>query len=115
MPMSTDICVPISKLPEAITNTRKLADQYKIDAAIFGHVGDGNDHSILPMDVDDQKEMEKVQQLHDEMVHFALAHDGTCTGEHGIGIGKRKYLYKEHLTSIPMMKAIKHSFDPNGS
>ncbi|BDG37596.1 FAD-binding oxidoreductase [Saccharococcus caldoxylosilyticus] len=112
--LSTDVCVPISKLPAAIAETRKLVDEYGMTAAIFGHVGDGNYHTVLAFDPNDAEEMKRIGEVNARIVRYALSHGGTCTGEHGIGIGKRQFLYEEHRDSVPLMKGIKQLFDPNG-
>ena len=111
--LSTDVCVPISKLPAAILKTRKIADRYGIDAAIFGHVGDGNFHTVLPFDMNSPEEVETIEKVNEEIVNYALSVGGTCTGEHGIGIGKRKFLLKEHGEGVQLMREIKNLFDPN--
>src|SRR5690606_16055316 len=110
----TDVCVPISKLPGAIAETRKLVDEYGMTAAIFGHVGDGNYHTVLAFDPNDAEETKRIEEVNARIVRYALSHGGTCTGEHGIGIGKRQFLYEEHRDSVPFMKGIKQLFDPNG-
>jgi D-lactate dehydrogenase (cytochrome) len=112
--LSTDVCVPISKLPAAIAETRKLVDEYGMTAAILGHVGDGNYHTILAFDPTDAEEMKRIEEVNTRIVRYALSHGGTCTGEHGIGIGKRQFLYEEHRDSMPLMRGIKQLFDPNG-
>jgi D-lactate dehydrogenase (cytochrome) len=112
--LSTDVCVPISKLPAAIAETRKLVDEYGMTAAILGHVGDGNYHTILAFDPSDAEEVKRIEEVNARIVRYALSHGGTCTGEHGIGIGKRQFLYEEHRDSVPLMKGIKQLFDPNG-
>jgi D-lactate dehydrogenase (cytochrome) len=112
--LSTDVCVPISKMPKAIAETRKLVDEYGMTAAILGHVGDGNYHTILAFDPADKEEVKRVEEVNARIVRYALSHGGTCTGEHGIGIGKRQFLYEEHRDSVPFMKGIKQLFDPNG-
>jgi D-lactate dehydrogenase (cytochrome) len=112
--LSTDVCVPISKLPAAIAETRKLVDEYGMTAAIFGHVGDGNYHTVLAFDPNDAEERKRIEEVNARIVRYALSHGGTCTGEHGIGIGKRQFLYEEHRDSVPFMKRIKQLFDPNG-
>jgi D-lactate dehydrogenase (cytochrome) len=112
--LSTDVCVPISKLPGAIAETRKLVDEYGMTAAIFGHVGDGNYHTVLAFDPNDAEETKRIEEVNTRIVRYALSHGGTCTGEHGIGIGKRQFLYEEHRDSVPFMKRIKQLFDPNG-
>ncbi|WP_075982694.1 FAD-binding oxidoreductase [Bacillus massilinigeriensis] len=109
--LSTDVCVPISELPNAIIETRRITNQFGIDAAIFGHVGDGNFHAVLPIDQDNKEKVEKINSL---IVQYALEKGGTCTGEHGIGLGKREFLRMEHGESLGVMKSIKATLDPQG-
>lgn len=110
--MSTDVAVPLSELPNALMHTRRLVDEYEIDAAIFGHVGDGNYHAVLPIDFDDEDQKRRVEEVHKQMVLYALSKGGTCTGEHGIGLGKKDFLIKEHGDSLFIMKGIKQIVDP---
>ncbi|OLS40444.1 FAD-binding oxidoreductase [Bacillus sp. MRMR6] len=112
--MSTDVCVPLSKLPEAIAHASSLLKSYEIVGGIVGHVGDGNFHALIMVDPDDHIEFEKVQSVNQEIVEYAINCGGTATGEHGIGLGKIDSLYKEHSTSIHLMKMIKEQFDPKG-
>lgn len=112
--MSTDVCVPASELAEAIRNTRQLVEEHGLTAAIFGHVGDGNYHTVLAFDPNDTEEVTRIEKIHEHIVRYALARGGTCTGEHGIGLGKRRFLYEEHGDSVMLMKGIKRLFDPNG-
>lgn len=109
----TDVCVPISKLAECIHQTRVLAKKYQIDAAILGHVGDGNFHAAFGVDPKDGDEMARFQEMNREIVELAFKYGGTCSGEHGIGIGKREYLKEQYKEALPFMKMIKESFDPN--
>ena len=111
---STDVCVPVSALPDAIAHARGLADALGLDAAIIAHAGDGNYHVLFMLDPDDRAESEAARRLSDEIVGWALARGGTCTGEHGIGMGKTGYLAQEHGDLLPLMRAIKRAFDPNG-
>lgn len=112
--MTTDVCVPISELAGAIEYTRQAIEESGLTGGILGHVGDGNYHVALMIDVDDPAEMAKAHQLNEQIVHYALERGGTCTGEHGVGIGKSKYLPREHGTSLEVMKAIKQTLDPLG-
>ncbi|WP_251553545.1 FAD-binding oxidoreductase [Neobacillus muris] len=111
--MVTDVCVPLSSLVDALKYTRQVVDQYQIDAVVFGHVGDGNYHAAFSVDTADEEEMERVEEVHKQIVRFALAKGGTCTGEHGIGIGKKPFLIEEHGDSVALMKRIKALVDPN--
>jgi D-lactate dehydrogenase (cytochrome) len=112
--MTTDVCVPISDLPEALREARKTIDSYGLDGAILGHVGDGNYHAAFPVDHADEAELETAGKVNAEIVDYALARGGTCTGEHGIGSGKIEHLKKEHGDALPFMRKIKGLADPNG-
>ena len=112
-PMTTDVCVPISDLPDALRNARETIRSYGLDGAILGHVGDGNYHAVFPLDSSDPSELEKAEKVNAEIVGYALARGGTCTGEHGVGSGKVPHLEKEHGDSLPFMRAIKGLADPN--
>ena len=108
----TDVCVPISKLSEAIETCRRDLENAGIDGPILGHVGDGNFHAILMFDPNDEHEKERVLIASERLVDLALSLGGTVTGEHGIGMGKLGYMTREHGRGWAMMGAIKHAFDP---
>jgi D-lactate dehydrogenase (cytochrome) len=108
----TDICVPVSALAEAIDATRADLDQSGVPGPILGHVGDGNFHAILLIDLDNPEELKRAKEASHRMVERALAMGGTCTGEHGVGRGKLSYMRAEHGAGWEMMGAIKHAFDP---
>ena len=108
----TDVCVPISRLAECIAKTKELLTTSDLVPSILGHVGDGNFHVVFPLEPDNKDELAEAQRLSHEIVDIALEMDGTCTGEHGVGIGKRNALEKEHGAGINMMRAIKHALDP---
>ena len=108
----TDVCVPISQLAACITKTKKLLTNSNLIASILGHVGDGNFHVVFPLEPDNKDELAEAQQISDQIVDIALEMEGTCTGEHGIGIGKRSALEKEHGEAVHLMRAIKHALDP---
>jgi D-lactate dehydrogenase (cytochrome) len=109
----TDVCVPISKLTECIGETKKDMDQTKLVYTLVGHVGDGNFHLIIMMPDDLTRQI--AHEANDRLVMRALNLGGTCTGEHGIGIGKKKFLVMEHgQENVNVMKQIKHAIDPNG-
>jgi D-lactate dehydrogenase (cytochrome) len=114
LPLATDVAVPLSELPAAVEFARERADARGRDAAIIGHVGDGNFHVALMIDPDDPADLEDAQTLNGELVDYALARGGTCTGEHGIGLGKIAYLEREHGDLLPQLRALKRAFDPNG-
>jgi D-lactate dehydrogenase (cytochrome) len=111
---ATDVAVPLSELPAAVEFARERADARGQDSSIVGHVGDGNFHVALMLDRDDPVELANAKALTDELVEFALAHGGTCTGEHGIGLGKIDYLEQEHGDLLPYYRGLKQLFDPNG-
>jgi D-lactate dehydrogenase (cytochrome) len=112
--MGTDVCVPISDLPGALRHARDAIASRGIDGAILGHVGDGNYHAVFPVDTDDRADRERAEAVNAEIVDYALERGGTCTGEHGIGMGKTGHLQKEHWDSLPFMREIKRLADPNG-
>ncbi len=109
----TDVCVPISRLAECVTETQRDIEQSRILAPIVGHVGDGNFHLTLLVDLDDADEVKRAKALSERLVERALAMDGTCTGEHGVGQGKMKYLAAEHgVAALAVMASIKRALDP---
>jgi D-lactate dehydrogenase (cytochrome) len=111
--MSTDVCVPISKLAEAITDTAKDAADNGMFAPILGHVGDGNYHTLFLTDPNKPEELAKAQKLAHRMNTRALEMGGTVTGEHGIGMGKMKYMAEEHGAAWSVMADIKRTLDPH--
>ena len=111
---STDICVPLSELAGAVSFARAELARRGLVAGIVGHAGDGNVHLSLMVDPDDAEEMRASDELVEALVDDALARGGTCTGEHGIGIGKIHALEREHGDLVPLMRGVKHVFDPNG-
>jgi D-lactate dehydrogenase (cytochrome) len=111
---ATDVCVPLSVLPDAVEHGRACADRRGIPAAIVAHAADGNFHLALMVDPEDPAEVSAAQELSAELVEWALARGGTSTGEHGIGGGKIGYLEQEHGDLLPYMRAVKDAFDPNG-
>ena len=110
---ATDVCVPISKLAECIIETKKDLKESFLIAPLVGHVGDGNFHLGFLINRDDKREMEEAERLNDRLVMRALALDGTCTGEHGIGLGKMKFLTAEHGEGVSVMREIKKALDPH--
>jgi D-lactate dehydrogenase (cytochrome) len=109
----TDVCVPVSQLAECIRRTKADLAGCSVPAPLFGHVGDGNFHVVFPIMPGDEAELLEVRMLGAKMVDHALALGGTCTGEHGIGIGKIDALRKEHGSAVDTMRAIKSALDPN--
>jgi D-lactate dehydrogenase (cytochrome) len=112
--MTTDVCVPISDLPQALRHARDTVESHSLDGTILGHVGDGNYHAVFPVDTEDEADQNRAEMVNAEIVDYALRRGGTCTGEHGIGVGKAGYLQKEHGDSLPFMRKIKRISDPNG-
>ncbi|OWK32488.1 FAD-binding oxidoreductase [Sphingomonas mucosissima] len=112
---STDICVPISKLAEAIARARAAVDAAGLLAPILGHVGDGNYHVFFVLRRDDPVGWEKARAVNEQLIDYALSVGGTCTGEHGIGMGKRAALVREHgAEAVALMRRIKAAIDPGG-
>nr|MBL8409891.1 FAD-binding protein [Dechloromonas sp.] len=110
----TDVCVPISRLAECIAATSEDIAQVGIPIALFGHVGDGNFHLVVLVDTANEQEMAEAAWISQRVVERAIAMEGTCTGEHGIGLGKRKYLPLEHgEVAVDVMRAIKSALDPH--
>jgi len=111
--IATDVCVPISRLAECVTETKKDIAELGLVAPIVGHIGDGNFHVIPLIDMDNAREVEAVHGFLDRLVGRALAMEGTCTGEHGVGAGKMKYMQAEHGPGVEVMRAIKKTLDPH--
>lgn len=109
----TDVCVPISNLAECIRRAKETLRASRIPAPLFGHVGDGNFHIVFSIDPNSAEELAEVQRLSDELITHALALDGTCSGEHGIGLGKREALRREFGPAVDVMRAIKAALDPH--
>lgn len=112
--MVTDVCLPISELAGAIAHAREALDLLALTGGIVGHVGDGNFHVLLMIDMDDSDERKKADEFNELIVMHALERGGTCTGEHGVGIGKQKYQEKEHGKALLVMEKIKQVLDPDG-
>jgi len=110
--MTTDVCVPISCLAACILETKQDLDRTDLLGTIAGHVGDGNFHVILALDADDPNEVEAMNAFNERLIERALAMGGTCTGEHGIGLGKMDFLGREHGDLIAPMRLIKQALDP---
>ncbi len=110
--IATDVCVPISRLAECVTQTQADLEANNIYGPIIGHVGDGNFHVVLFCDRNNPDEVKRVKQVYGRMIDRALSMGGTCTGEHGIGSGKREYLAKEHGDALATMRRIKAALDP---
>lgn len=112
--VSSDACVPISRLAEAIMATKQDIEDSFLDGTIVGHVGDGNFHTLFAFMPDDEKELAEAKRLNARIVERAIAMDGTCTGEHGIGHGKMKYLESEFgEAGLEIMRSLKKALDPD--
>ncbi len=111
---TTDVCVPISRLAECILETREDVQRSTLVAPLVGHVGDGNFHLIFVINPDNASELAQVKEINARLVHRALAMGGTCSGEHGVGMGKMEYLVEEHgREALDVMKSIKQALDPD--
>jgi D-lactate dehydrogenase (cytochrome) len=111
---STDVCVPVPALAGSIRHARAAIEARGLEASIVAHAGDGNYHVLFMLDPADPDERRQADELNAEIVDWALAHGGTCTGEHGIGMGKLGYLAREHGDLLPLMRGIKALLDPAG-
>ena len=109
-----DAAVPISRYPEMIVFSQKLVVENNASGYVFGHAGDGNLHVVLVGDPDNEKEWSLLEEINNQIVTRAVEVGGTCTGEHGIGIGKRKFMELEHGESYHLMRQIKELIDPKG-
>ncbi len=112
--MSTDVAVPINAFPDAVAFANQMLDDSGIPGYVLSHAGDGNIHLVLCGKTGDQDEWDRIDRMHDRLVRMALEAGGTATGEHGVGIGKRKFMDSEHGKALAWMRKIKHLFDPNG-
>ncbi|HUF49130.1 MAG TPA: FAD-linked oxidase C-terminal domain-containing protein [Vicinamibacterales bacterium] len=111
--LTTDVCVPISRLAECILETQQDNASAPFPAPLVGHVGDGNFHVVYVLDPNAPGELATALRLSDRMVARALAMGGTCSGEHGVGLGKQRYLADEHGPALDTMRAIKRALDPD--
>src|SRR5215469_674402 len=109
---ATDVCVPISRLAECIAETKRDLDRCSVPVALVGHVGDGNFHLAFLLDPNKPEEYAEASRINDRMVERAIAMDGTCTGEHGIGYGKMDFLVAEHGEGVAVMRTLKRALDP---
>ena len=110
--LSTDVCVPISRLAECIVATEQDIKKASMPIPLFGHVGDGNFHCVILVDPNNPADVEEAKAFNVRVVKRALAMEGTCTGEHGIGIGKQSYLAEELGDAVDLMRDLKRTFDP---
>jgi D-lactate dehydrogenase (cytochrome) len=111
----TDVAVPISNYPEIVDHAAGMIEELELDGGLIGHAGDGNLHSAIFYHADDEAAQERVALFNDRLVTRALELEGTCTGEHGVGVGKQKYMEKEHgPAAMQVMRRLKLALDPNG-
>lgn len=110
----TDVCVPISRLADCVMSTKADIEETGLFSPILGHVGDGNFHLAICAREGDKDEFEKADALHQRLVERAISMEGTCSGEHGIGRGKREFLRQELGGAVDVMEKIKFALDPNG-
>lgn len=112
--MTSDVCVPLSHLAELISKSKKELDASPLVCTVVAHAGDGNFHTVILFDPKQEEHLREAERLNHFMVHCALSMEGTCTGEHGVGTGKMKYLEKElGMEALKTMKRIKNALDPN--
>jgi D-lactate dehydrogenase (cytochrome) len=112
---ATDVCVPLSRLADCVIATQRDLAESNLLAPILGHVGDGNFHVTMLMDMNDPDEVARARGVHERLIERAMAMDGTCTGEHGVGQGKMEYLMAEHgPAALDVMRALKAALDPQG-
>ena len=112
--LATDVCVPISRLAECVTETQKDIEASGLIAPIVGHVGDGNFHTTPVFNAKDPREKAGMEAFLQRLAERAIRMEGTCTGEHGVGQGKAKYLQAEIGEGVAVMRAIKAALDPHG-
>jgi D-lactate dehydrogenase (cytochrome) len=110
---STDVCVPISKITECVKFAEEKAKEFGVRAPMVGHMGDGNFHVVLPYDPAKKEMYKQLRAFNGTLIRKALELEGTITGEHGVGLHKKEYLLEQHPDSIPVMKSIKRTLDPN--
>ncbi|WP_286238475.1 FAD-binding oxidoreductase [Neptuniibacter halophilus] len=111
--LTTDVCVPVSELAHCILQAEQDAAETGLACPIVGHVGDGNFHMLIVFDPKQPDQSEQARSLSRKIVANALRYEGTCTGEHGIGVGKKAYLLEEHGPAVALMRQLKQALDPN--
>ena len=111
--VTTDVCVPISRLAECIAATARDIERASMPIPMLGHVGDGNFHLLILADPNSRAELIEAEEINHRLVRRAIAMDGTCTGEHGIGLGKMEFMREEHGEAVEVMREIKRTLDPN--
>lgn len=112
--LSTDVCVPISRLAECVAAIKAEIAETDLLAPLVGHVGDGNFHLVLLFDPGDPAETATGRRISQRLVEMALSMGGTCTGEHGVGLGKKSYMAAEHGPALDLMRRLKEAVDPKG-
>lgn len=112
-PVTTDVCVPISRLAECISETRRDIENASMPITLLGHVGDGNFHLLLLPDPNREDELAEAEEINQRLVRRALSMDGTCSGEHGIGQGKISFLEEENPAGVDLMRQLKRAMDPD--
>lgn len=110
---TTDVCVPISQLATCIVETQRDNEGASFPVPLVGHAGDGNFHLLYVLDPSSEAELEEARRLNDRLITRALALGGTCTGEHGVGYGKMRYMEAEHGEGLDVMRAVKRALDPD--
>lgn len=106
--------MPISRLADCVRETVDELDRASFPYTIVGHVGDGNFHVLMLLDADSEKEWQESETINHNLVRRAIAADGTCTGEHGVGLHKMQFMAEEHGdNALELMRSLKHAFDPN--
>jgi D-lactate dehydrogenase (cytochrome) len=111
---TTDVCVPISRLADCVRETVEDLSKANFPYTIVGHVGDGNFHVLMLLDPNSPTDWEESEVVNHRLARRAIAYDGTCSGEHGVGLHKMQFLEEEHgEDALALMRSLKHAFDPN--
>jgi D-lactate dehydrogenase (cytochrome) len=111
-----DIVVPISEYPDAVRHIKEVSEEHSVPIPCFGHAGDGNIHYLVLVEKGNEEAIEEGLEIYEGIVKYALSVGGTCTGEHGVGLGKRKFMENEHgEDAVKAMQAVKRALDPNGT
>jgi D-lactate dehydrogenase (cytochrome) len=110
--LGSDVCVPLSKLADMVDFARGQIEASGLPGSVFGHVGDGNFHTIIVYDPNIPEEKQASESINEQLILKAIEAGGTCTGEHGVGLGKMKYQEMEHGEAAAVMKSFKELLDP---